>query len=535
MNPARRVTRALLLATLAFAPSLLFATAPAGAAVISNTPVDVPNAFTAVSCASATFCAAVDDVGNAFTYSETGNTWSPAFPLDPGIDLTSVSCTSSSSCMAGDLNGNTYTFNGTSWAAGATQPDGSAVMGVGCTPTPASCMVVTDNGSAFITNDDGSTWTSTPYLDGSSLNAVSCVSMAFCVVTDSLGNAFAYNGGTWTTSPVSLNPLTTVSCVAANDCVAIDSQGNVFTFDGLVWTAQPQNPVVTASGLSALTCPTTSLCVIGDANGDIFFDDGSAWSADPANPVDGGASLTALSCLSTTTCVGADDNGHVLIYAPPQPPSHPFSPLPQTPLEITSVNGTVGTPLTLGTSGGSGNGVVTFQLTSLGSAQCGLTSLGALTAVSAGSCTITATKASDGTYAAVTSSATQVTFVSAVTVPNPPTKKPPVRSHVLTRIVGPFANDSSVLTERLERSVDAIALVARRDGERRVFVTGFASAAGSQTQNEALSVARARVVAATLRAACTDRHFSVEVTAVGGGVGSAPTPAAERVVDVTLR
>ncbi len=115
MNSARRRTTALLLGTLVFAPSALFVTAPAGATVISNTPVDSPNAFTAVSCVSATFCAAVDDVGNALTYNSAGDTWSAPISLDPGVNITSLSCASSSFCMAGDLNGNSYAFNGTSW------------------------------------------------------------------------------------------------------------------------------------------------------------------------------------------------------------------------------------------------------------------------------------------------------------------------------------------------------------------------------------------------------------------------------------
>jgi outer membrane protein OmpA-like peptidoglycan-associated protein len=113
-------------------------------------------------------------------------------------------------------------------------------------------------------------------------------------------------------------------------------------------------------------------------------------------------------------------------------------------------------------------------------------------------------------------------------------KRPVVRPHLITRVVGPFANGSFVLGHSLISAIDALALAAQRSDDHRVTVSGYASSAGTLSQNRALSRARARVVAAHLRAACADRHFSVAITAVGRGVGSASTPAANRVVDVTL-
>lgn len=89
-------------------------------------------------------------------------------------------------------------------------------------------------------------------------------------------------------------------------------------------------------------------------------------------------------------------------------PGGPPGLLAQAPLTLTSTRGVVGTPLTLTSSGGSGTGVVSFALSSPGSATCALHG-DTLLATRAGTCTLVVTKAGDVTYAARSSVAT-VTF-----------------------------------------------------------------------------------------------------------------------------
>lgn len=84
----------------------------------------------------------------------------------------------------------------------------------------------------------------------------------------------------------------------------------------------------------------------------------------------------------------------------------------QSTLKLTSTYGTVGSSLTLTTSGGSGSGAVTYVLNSSGSANC-LISSSKLEATKPGTCTVTATKAADSTYLAASSAPTTVTFVAA--------------------------------------------------------------------------------------------------------------------------
>jgi len=81
----------------------------------------------------------------------------------------------------------------------------------------------------------------------------------------------------------------------------------------------------------------------------------------------------------------------------------------QAALAVTSVTGTVGTPLTLTTSGGSGTGAVTYTVSSGTASGCAISG-SALSATSAGTCSVTATKAGDATYVPASSAATNVTF-----------------------------------------------------------------------------------------------------------------------------
>jgi hypothetical protein len=198
-----------------------------------------------VSCSSPSFCAAVDNGSNAFTFN--GTSWSPATAIDPGHELSTVSCPSTSFCAAVDYGPNVITFNGTSWSKpSAIDP-------------------------------------------GSYLQAVSCASASFCVAIDRKGNAFTFNGSTWS-APVNADPngLTmgeggiswpVVSCPTSNFCAAVDGAGgNVVTFDGHSWTTPvtvDSEAAKSVSGpvlefLMSVSCLSAMFCVAGDSIGDAF-------------------------------------------------------------------------------------------------------------------------------------------------------------------------------------------------------------------------------------------------------------------------
>jgi hypothetical protein len=81
----------------------------------------------------------------------------------------------------------------------------------------------------------------------------------------------------------------------------------------------------------------------------------------------------------------------------------------QAALTLTSVSGTLGTPLTLAAGGGSGTGALSYVAANGTAAGCTITGA-SLTASSAGTCSVVASKAADSTYFAVSSTPTTVTL-----------------------------------------------------------------------------------------------------------------------------
>jgi titin len=91
--------------------------------------------------------------------------------------------------------------------------------------------------------------------------------------------------------------------------------------------------------------------------------------------------------------------------------THTFvvSPAIQPALSVTSVVGTIGHDLTLTTSGGAGTGAVNYVVAN-GTATCTQPTPGIVHAAGAGTCLVTATKASDLDYLVASSTSTTVTF-----------------------------------------------------------------------------------------------------------------------------
>jgi hypothetical protein len=82
-----------------------------------------------------------------------------------------------------------------------------------------------------------------------------------------------------------------------------------------------------------------------------------------------------------------------------------FSRATQSALTITNSAATYGTPLTLATSGGSGSGAITYSVTS---GPCTVSNNTTLNYSAAGTCVLTATKAQDNDYSALTSAARSI-------------------------------------------------------------------------------------------------------------------------------
>jgi hypothetical protein len=128
-----------------------------------------------------------------------------------------------------------------------------------------------------------------------------------------------------------------------------------------------------------------------------------------ATAVAGVATFSTVEFATTGACVlTATDTSRVIATATASVQVG----TPQAALVVTTKTGYLDAPLTLATSGGSGTGAVTFTVANGTATGCTITS-GALTATTAGTCIVTATKAAVAPYATGISSATTVTISSA--------------------------------------------------------------------------------------------------------------------------
>ncbi len=155
------------------------------------------------------------------------------------------------------------------------------------------------------------------------------------------------------------------------------------------------NVAKTTTGSTDVITITASGCTIG--------------GTDTATAIAGVATFAAVTATTTGTCVlTATDSTRTLTTAT----ATTIVGEPQAALTVTSLTGYKDAPLTLTTAGGSGTGAVTFSVTNGTATGCLITN-GALSATTAGTCLVTATKAAASPYAGANSAATTVTISSA--------------------------------------------------------------------------------------------------------------------------
>lgn len=324
---------------------------------------DTDPTLSEVSCADASFCAAVGfysqcpgDCGGVYHMNETlqdlvetwdGTAWTVDSSPEPagGDMLSAVSCSSTSFCMAVGSNDfeNTLsvTWDGSTWNL-VPSPDpgaGNTFNDVSCSG-PDFCMAL---GTMTSSSDqylplaaawDGSSWTVvTSPLPPSA--AVWCTGPDFCMGAgeDVLGihgsetiaqtAAATWDGTAWTTIS-SPNPdsqsdyFDSVSCINSTSCLAVGAQvGNesslIELWNGATWTEAPEyNEPAGASGSSVSCVVGSSFCMVITDYGTETWD-GTAWTSVPG-PEPG--TIGPPSCISPTACmrVGGDnpDGGLIL-------------------------------------------------------------------------------------------------------------------------------------------------------------------------------------------------------------------------------
>jgi hypothetical protein len=272
----------------------------------------------AIGCApGTTFCAIGDSGGGGNTgglYTLNGTTLSARTAESDPIDA--VSCATANFCIAIDDLGKTFEFSNGTWAAQSGQR-GSLMSGltglqVSC-PTAGFCVAAvpgavsnedyfTFNGSAWATHADAMN------SDGGTLRGLSCTSSSFCVATDTKDFALKYNGTTWTSTAsritgtsgtddnlhVSCAPNSTF-CLATSESTADTLTSN----DGTTWT-EGTNIKAANDGFGAggpVSCASATMCVIVDLGGNGYT---YALPDTPASPPVLSGSPTVGSTLSVT-------------------------------------------------------------------------------------------------------------------------------------------------------------------------------------------------------------------------------------------
>ncbi len=315
----------------------------------AGNPISPGNTIDDLSCATDTFCAAVDDAGRASTYNGTSWKQSASKTMYLGGPLKEVSCTSTTFCLALDSFSDYTLWNGTSWS-NLRALDGTLITRTTpyptnpVDPTLLSCEGATDGTSASCATVDGNNhartfvhdpgdapdaWSAVQFTDHGFPSALSCFdNNGFqCVLTDSDSNgnarAFHLKANSWgTASPVATGfQISSVSCSQSSAvCRAVDNGGNVYTLSTTgPWSSA--TPTGAGTNIYAISCGP-SYCFTSNRNSttSTYTIGTSTWSA-PTKIVDEHLGITSLACGDPSDCL-ASDGGFVTVesagtWAPP--------------------------------------------------------------------------------------------------------------------------------------------------------------------------------------------------------------------------
>lgn len=294
---------------------VMTSTDPAEGAWTSAALPDVP--LSGVSCPSTALCVAVG--GDVVVTSSSG--WT-ATPMSSAGTLTAVSCASASLCVAinavGDVLSSTNPAGGgSSWASESVDP-GHQLTGISC-PSTSLCVAVDDAGRALVSTNPGApagTWTPATVDGAHHLLRISCPSGSLCVALDDAGDVVtssnpAGGASAWTSAALSARPLSGLSCASSSLCVVVSSRGDVLTSadpagGAAAWS---RSGIDQYNALHAIACPRVSFCVAGDDGGNVLFTHAprqgpSSWSAGAIDP---GHTVTRVLCPTVSLCLATDD------------------------------------------------------------------------------------------------------------------------------------------------------------------------------------------------------------------------------------
>jgi hypothetical protein len=289
--------------------------------------------LTGISCASPTFCAAIDEDGNVLTSTNpTGGTaaWSKG-NIDGDRMLFSVSCPSAGFCAVIGVNelGGASAFTSTNPTSAGSWHSAEGVWAdeaVSC-PTSSFCAA---SGFGEISTSTNPTGSAGAWIEGTSVSGflpgISCPSAGFCAAANinpvGVWTSTDPTGGTaaWLGTELATSSLSAIACPSRSFCAVGDVSNNIHvsadpTGGATTWQLGGTDPESSKGfGITGIACPTVSFCTAVDDTGHALE------SADPTGgaaawtvtAIDAPHSLTDVSCPVAWFCAAVDTSGNLL-------------------------------------------------------------------------------------------------------------------------------------------------------------------------------------------------------------------------------
>ena len=187
--------------------------------------------------------------------------------------------------------------------------------GISC-PTPGFCEAIGQTGDAWQYN--GASWTGGTVIDAvpnpaNGPTTISCADPGFCVVGDGMSQATELVGTQWT-SPRLIDPtgegVLSVSCPTRAFCLAVTQTGQAVAWNGVRWST----PVtLTGQALVSASCPEAGFC-IAVGNGASVAQLDHQWVLRPLPAKTEWGGLDAVSCASADFCLAVSGGPRDFVY-----------------------------------------------------------------------------------------------------------------------------------------------------------------------------------------------------------------------------
>ncbi|HYZ52792.1 MAG TPA: hypothetical protein VE733_04680 [Streptosporangiaceae bacterium] len=254
-------------------------------------------------------CAAVSTAPASAANVYRAGAWGGQVTVDNSGELDSVSCPASGFCAATGMSDYAVIRRGGHWGGAVTLPRAQEITSVSC-PSATFCLAADVAGHAW--RYTGTRWVNAPAPVLSlgyqtRVSEVSCVSPRFCAWAGY--GLTVFNGTRWTPFAQAYGDWTAVGCASAAFCVAGDVSGEVSVFNGNGWSA-PVQMTPGFPGIAAISCPSARFCVAVDSSGGVGTFNGATW----AYAKIAASSLTGVSCTSSRFCVAVDETGRAYTF-----------------------------------------------------------------------------------------------------------------------------------------------------------------------------------------------------------------------------